>query len=370
MGRFMRGVAHTGYLRCVKPILFRFHPDTVHARTIALCRRAQRWRIILVLTRWWLAYEHPILKQTLHGITFANPVGLSAGFDKSVELLPLLESIGFGFATGGSVTGRVCIGNEKPWFHRLPKEKSLVVNVGLANQGSAAVAKRLAGDTRSKRVRMPQMISVARTNDRVSSADSGAVQDYLMGLKNLRRYATMFEINISCPNTYGGEPFTDPSRLKVLLSAIDTLKLSQPVFVKMPSNKPWKEFDALLKVVAEHNIAGVTICNLRKDRKNVEIDAEVKGNLSGLPVRELSDDLIARTYKKYGKKLTIIGVGGIFTAEDAYRKIRLGANMVALVTGLIYEGPAIVGEINDGLVRLAQADGYDNIGQAVGADVQ
>lgn len=370
MGRYLRKSVYFGYVHCVKPVLFRFHPDNVHAKTVAFGKQVAQNRAMLALTKKSLAYQHPMLEQSLHGIQLLNPVGLSAGFDKSVELVPLTEAIGFGFITTGSVTGKPCEGNAKPWFHRLPEEKSLVVNVGLANQGSVTVAKRLQSDERTAARKVPLMISVARTNDQSSSTDEQAIDDYCTGLRNLKEYPELFEINISCPNTFGGEPFTDPLRLDKLLSAIDELHLTQPVFVKMPSNKPWEELEALLAVTAQHSIQGVTVCNLRKDRSGVAVDASAKGNLSGKPVQELSDELIEKTYKAYGKHLTIIGVGGIFTAEDAYRKIKRGASMVALITGMIYEGPSIVGQINEGLVELLKKDGYTNISQAVGAGVQ
>jgi dihydroorotate dehydrogenase (fumarate) len=214
------------------------------------------------------------------------------------------------------------------------------------------------------------MLSVARTNTPASSTDRQAIADYVLGLKNLRAHADMFEINISCPNTYGGEPFTTPARLHSLLAAIDALHIRQPLFIKMPSNLPWSDYSALIGVIVRHNVQGVTISNLRKDRKGVAVDANIKGNLSGRPTKLLSDELIAKTYSKYGDKLTIIGVGGIFTAQDAYNKIKNGASLVALITCLIYEGPQITGQINRELAQLLKADDYTHISQAIGANLQ
>jgi dihydroorotate dehydrogenase (fumarate) len=184
----------------------------------------------------------------------------------------------------------------------------------------------------------------------------------------------MHEINISCPNTYGGEPFTTPELLENLLLAIDDLSLEKPVFVKMPISLEWPDFQSLLDVISRHNIQGVSIGNLLKNRSKAMISDElpdtVKGNLSGLPCREISTELIQKTYEVYGDKLTIIGIGGVFTAQDAYDKIRAGASLVAMVTGVIFEGPQVVGEINRGLVELLRQDGFSNIVEAIGHDIK
>lgn len=368
MQRVFSRATHAAYKHAAKPIMFKFSPDSVHRNLVRVARVAQRVAPVRGLLAGMWRYKSPILTQTIHGQVFPNPVGLSAGFDKNAELAPLMERVGFGFVTCGSVTGYRCDGNARPWFHRLPKEQSIVVNAGLPNMGSRAVAKRLAKDGLVRQRKVPMMLSVARTNTPASSTDQQAIADYVQGLKNLRKHADMFEINISCPNTYGGEPFTTPQRLNKLLVAIDALALHQPVFIKMPSNLPWHDYSKLLEVIVRHNVQGVTVSNLRKDRQGVVVDANVKGNLSGKPTKALSDQLIAQTYSKYGDTLTIIGVGGIFTAEDAYNKIKNGASLVALITGLIYEGPQITGQINRELEQLLKADGYTHISQAIGAN--
>jgi dihydroorotate dehydrogenase (fumarate) len=366
MKTLFRAMGHAGYVGIVKPLLFRYSPDAVHKNTALFAEKIQRIAFIRFMVSTMLRHRSSTLAQQLHGLTFENPVGLSAGFDKNVTLAPLIESLGFGFMVGGSVTGYVCAGNKKPWFHRLPENKALVVNAGLPNAGSVAVARRLDDDTLTRRRTMPLFISVARTNTPESATDAEAIRDYVLGLKNLRRHADVFELNISCPNTYGGEPFTDALRLGHLLDAVIKLKLQQPLFVKMPSNLEWPAYNALLEVIVNHGIQGVTVSNLRKDRHGISIDPSVKGNLSGKPTQALSDDLIRKTYATYGKKLTIIGVGGVFSAEDAYTKIKNGASLVALVTGLIYEGPQLAGSITKGLETLLKADGYTHISEAVG----
>lgn len=367
MSRIFRQISHSAYTHVAKPLMFRFSPDAVHERVIILARTIGRIRLVRWLLRTIWQHQSPALAQTIHGLEFTNPVGVSAGFDKNAQAVPLLESIGLGYATVGSITGRACKGNDRPWFHRLPKEKSIVVNAGLPNIGSQAISRRLATDTLTASRRIPLVISVARTNSRESSTDREAIADYVVAITRLRTFADAIELNISCPNTYGGEPFTTPGRLAKLLAAVDGLKLAQPVFVKMPSNLAWPAYDKLLATITKHNVQAVTIANLRKDREGIEVDPQVKGNLSGKPTQSRSDELIGRTYSKYGHRLTIIGVGGIFSAEDAYAKITQGASLVGLVTGLIYEGPQLIGDINEGLERRMKADGFTHISQAIGS---
>jgi dihydroorotate dehydrogenase, subfamily 2 len=370
MGYAVRKFTTLSYRSVIKPILFRTSPDTAHLKIVQMGQKISKSKVLLGILKLSWSYKNPKLVQVVQGIKYENPVGLAAGFDKNVQLGEVLENIGFGFFTGGSVTGRYCEGNPRPWFHRLPEHKALVVHAGLANIGSVAISRALRGSSYEKKRDTPLSISVARTNSMQASTLEEGINDYVLTLKNLQQYPDMFEINISCPNTYGGEPYTTPQSLEKLLTAIDKLALKQPVFIKMPSDLEWVDFSNLLEVIVRHNVAGVTISNLRKDRQGLTVPKGVMGGISGKPTQEKSDTLIYKTYLNYGKKLTIIGVGGIFTAEDAYRKIKNGASLVAMVTGLIYEGPQIIGSINSGLVKLLESDGYTNISEAIGTAVK
>lgn len=371
--RAIRQVTGWGYRHIAKPVMFRRKPDTVHHGLVRTAKRVQKVPGVRSLPNLW-AYGHEMLHTEVACITFRNPVGLSAGFDKTVEMPPMMKRVGFGWMTAGSVTLGAYEGNEKPWFHRLPNSKSLVVNAGLPSEGTKVVAERITRYPRALFTDFPLNISVAKTNSRTSVGDAAGVKDYcesLAAFDSLEQTA-MLEINISCPNTFGGEPFTTPVRLEKLLRGVDKLALTKPVFVKMPINLPPEEFDALLEVIARHHVTGVTIGNLMKDRTKVKLQDDlpdsVKGNLSGRPTKDITTELVRRTYRAYGSKLVIIGVGGIMNAEDAYEKIRAGASLVALITGLIYEGPQLVGDINHGLVRLLRRDGFDSVAQAVGTD--
>ncbi len=374
MGRTMRTVGRKGYAKIAKPLLFRQAPDASHDTMIWSARALRAIHAEQILSTW--RYKNPRLEQTILGLDFLNPVGLSAGLDKNIDLPVVAKKIGFGFEIGGSVTAQPCEGNPKPWFHRLPDEQSIVVNVGLANRGVAAAIERIMSYPHRTWRNFPLSISVAKTNSPQQVKPKDAIADYCDSLRQLEAagIVPLYEINISCPNTYGGEPFTTPARLKKLLTAVDELHLSRPVFLKMPTDKTWAQFAKLLEVADSHKVAGLTIGNLVKDRKQLVMPSalsdEVKGNLSGKPTQAVTTQLIHKTYAAYGDRFVIIGVGGIFTAEDAYAKIRAGASLVALTTALMFEGPQLPGEINEGLVRLLDRDDYVSISEAIGADHQ
>ncbi|HUC78824.1 MAG TPA: quinone-dependent dihydroorotate dehydrogenase [Candidatus Saccharimonadales bacterium] len=373
---FISNVTEKCYQKVAKPLLFMQKPDSVHERLLIIGTKIQNIRVVQNIIHFSLAYSNnSYLRQKVLGIQFINPVGLSAGFDKNFELLPLLKSVGFGFMEGGSLTFEPCIGNPKPWFYRLPKTKSLVVNAGLANEGVKTIIKRIMLYPKSTFDNFPINISVAKTNSKQASSETDAIEDYLGSLIQIKKSGVgdIITLNISCPNTYGGEPFTSPSRLEHLLKKVDRLHINKPIFIKMPSDLNWTEFDKLLQVVIKHQISGLTISNLAKDRGQIKLmdplPKSVKGNLSGKPTWDLSNNLIKQTYQKYGDRFIIIGVGGIFSAEDAYTKIKLGASLVELITGIIFEGPQLVGRINYDLVKLLKKDGYKSVHEAIGSDL-
>ena len=169
-----------------------------------------------------------------------------------------------------------------------------------------------------------------------------------------------FTVNISCPNAFGGEPFTDPKKLDALLTELDKIYTKKPIFLKLPPDLSEKQIDSILTVTRQHRVHGFIASNLTKQH------SYGKGGMSGKFVEKKANVLIAQLYKKTKGEMTIVGSGGVFSAEDAYEKIRLGASLIQLITGMIYEGPQVVSEINLGLVQLLKADGYTSISEAVG----
>lgn len=356
----------TLYRRIAKPIFFRLDPELVHDRVMRLGRIIGAFPPARVLTRMVLAYEDPILHTTVAGIRFANPVGLAAGFDKNARLGSILPSVGFGFVEFGSITGKPCAGNPRPRLWRLKKSESLVVYYGLMNDGADAISSRL----RAKTFAFPVGISAAKTNDPSTVDATTAVADYVHVLDEFRGIGDYITINISCPNAFGGEPFTDPALLDLLLTDVDT-HADKPVFLKLAVDLPMQRLDELLEVCTRHRVTGFVCSNLTKNRTNHKIHDPIVpdvGGISGKAIQHLSDEQVRYIYATTRGQYPIIGVGGIFSAEDAYRKIRLGASLVQLITGMIFEGPQLVGELNRELAALLRRDGFASVADAVGVD--
>lgn len=357
------------YRRISKPIFFKMDPENVHDRIKSIGHLLGKFQFTRLITRIVFKYRSSRLEQTIAGLKFENPIGLSAGFDKNADLLNILPDVGFGFAEIGSVTNKPYEGNPKPRLYRLPKSKALVVYYGLMNLGVEKIVPRFKKAVRTNSIRG---ISIAKTNADFTSTEAGGIQDYYDCIKYLESESVgdFYTINISCPNTFGGEPFTTKDKLERLLSKIDELEIKKPVFIKMPINLPIEEFDLLLRVAVKHNVTGIVIGNLTKVRDpeliKDEIPEHVKGGISGIPTQKLSNELISYSYKHYKEKLIIIGVGGVFSAADAYEKIKRGASLIQLITGMIYQGPQLIGQINKEMVKLLDADGFQNISQAIG----
>lgn len=355
------------YVNCLKHAFFRLDPEYIHDRMLGVGKLLGRFNPTRRLTGFFFGYRNPKLAQDVLGISFENPVGLAAGFDKNAEITDTLPEVGFGFAEVGSITGEPCPGNPKKRLWRLPKSKSLVVYYGLKNDGCEAVAKRLAGS----RFRIPIGVSIAKTNNQACADVDAGIADYAKAFETMEEVANYLTVNISCPNAFGGEPFTEPEKLEKLLARLDQIPTDKPVFLKLAADLDLGQLDAILETAKHHRVHGFVCTNLTKNRDNPKIiDREVpdKGGMSGKVVDAASDEVIRHVYSRVGSTHIVIGCGGIFSAADAYRKIRLGSTLVQLVTGMIYEGPQSVSAINQGLVKLLEKDGFRNISEAVGAD--
>jgi dihydroorotate dehydrogenase len=353
------------YSSLIKPVLFKFDAEIVHNLTTAVGEYLEDQELIKLL-----AYQNPKLSQNINGLNFVNPIGLAAGFDYDGHLARVLKNVGFGFNTVGTVTAKPYEGNPKPRLGRLPKSKSLLVNKGFKSEGVDKVIERL----NLKEIKNNLVgISVGSSNLPEINTINKAIDDYFYTLEKVKAlpYVSYLELNISCPNTSMTENFANKKNLDILLAKI---KFTKPMFIKMPNEIAIGDLDELIKVALKYPISGFVLSNLVKNRNNkffnkseIEAVANLKGNFSGRPTFENSNQLIAHVYQKFGRYTKIIGCGGVFSAADAYHKIKLGASLVQMLTGLIYEGPQVVGEINRGLVTLLERDGYSNISQAVGS---
>lgn len=350
------------YKYLIRPVLFQIDAEKVHNLVLKIGSFLGKSYVFRKSLALFYDYKNDKLQVKIKGIIFRNPVGLAAGFDKNGVITKILPSIGFGFEEIGSVTAMPCEGNLKPRLFRLPKDKALVVNYGLCNEGAEIVCKRL------KKYGIPVGINIAKTNDS-SIKGNGSVSDYCKAYQIVKDYADYITINISCPNSGDGRSFEDPKLLEKLLSKI---KIEKPVFLKISPDVDKKVLDKILVLSKKYKITGFVVTNLTYDRSLLKTDASIlnslKGGISGLCLTEKSNPLIKYIYKKTKGKFIIIGVGGIFNAEDAYEKIRNGASLVQLLTGMIYEGPGLIKKINKELVKLLKRDGFNNIQEAVGVD--
>lgn len=359
------------YKHIIKPhFVFNIPPDEAHERMIDFCKFSERTPGLMWLLRTMLNYTDPVLETNVMGLDFANPFGLSAGLDKNCQMATVLDNAGFGFETVGSTTSRPCAGNQKPWYHRLPQYDSILVHAGLANDGSEAVIAR-AEQAWTHAKSMNLSISIARTNDDLVGDLQEGIEDYHISMERAAGRSSIIEVNISCPNTRVGEPFREPEALDKLFSDLDTIKRPQPTLVKMPLNLPggWEQFKSLLDVLAEHKVDGVSIANLQKNRTGLDVPEDWQGALSGGPTYSASNDLIRRTRKAFGNRFAIAGIGGVFTPQQAYEKIRSGADLVMFITSLMYRGPQQITTLKRGLADLLKRDGFEHASDAVGADV-
>ncbi|MBT3297756.1 quinone-dependent dihydroorotate dehydrogenase [archaeon] len=360
------------YTKILRPIFFKFDPEFVHDLITEVGDLLGKTPLLKDMLDFWFNYQHPMLVQDIKGIRFNNPVGLAAGFDKDARLMNILPHVGFGHQEIGSVTAKPCKGNKKPRMWRLPRYKSIVVYYGLKNPGCQAIAKKLYG----KKFKLTLGISIAKTNCKETADLNVGIEDYYKSFRLLEPFGDYFTINISCPNAFGGLPFTDKKSFNELLTKLETVHTDKPIFIKMSPDLTDKELNDIIKVCDSHRVDGFVISNLSKKREDLNIpEKEFKaefskvgpGGLSGNLVRRKSIDMINKVYTKTEGRYIIMGVGGIFSAKDAYEMIKSGASLVQLITGMIYEGPGVIEEINRGLVKLLKKEGYNSLSEAIGA---
>lgn len=337
------------YEYILKPIFFLFNPEKVHDFMVYFGELAGKWRIGRWKISLFYGYRGKDISKVVDGIKYKTPILLSAGFDYNARLMNILPSIGLGGEEVGSVTARSCEGNPTPRLTRLVKSKSILVNKGLRNDGVNIIIGRLKKNRKVKDFVVG--VSIARTNDEKSISIEKGIEDYLYSFKRLNEenVGDYYTINISCPNSFGGEAFTNPELLQRLLTSLLTIKCNKPVYIKMPINIPWSQFNSILEIIDKSFVNGVIIGNLNKNYDDLDAKDEApqsyKGGTSGKPCFNLSTELIRKTRDLYGKRFTIIGCGGVMSVETAQEKFDAGADLVQIITGLIYHGPSLVKKI-------------------------
>lgn len=375
----------------LKKIFFRFDPEDVHDHMTSVGKTLGKYLFLRSIVSVLFSYKDKSLEQKYFDIDFINPIGLSAGFDKNAELLDIIPKVGFSFEEIGSITSLPCLGNPKPRLWRLPRSKALVVYYGLKNNGVEEIGRRIKrwqDRLKNKNEKIPIFgVSIAMTNCKENIEIENAINDFKKGVEKVVDFdiGNYITINVSCPNTQGGQPFINTSNMNELFAKISpTLQKSnsssyrKPVFIKISPDIKEENVGEIINICDKYNIDGVILSNLTKKKDNPEIKDILPpvGGVSGKPVYSLSLDLISQFYKKslnmkkerisQGWDFIIIGCGGIFNAKDAYEMIKNGASLIQMITGMIYEGPQIIGKINNGLVKLLKKDGFKNIREAIG----
>jgi len=309
------------------------------------------------------------------GLSFENPVGLAAGFDKDAKVHRPLDALGFGFVEVGTVTAHGQGGNPKPRLFRLPKDRALINRMGFNNDGSQLAQQRLAA-THSRRTGVLG-VNIGKTK---KASEDEAVADYVLSTQRLAPFADYFVVNVSSPNTPGLRDLQAVERLRPLLvavrEALDESVRDRKVslLVKIAPDLADGDVDAVADLALDLNLDGIIATNTTISRDGLlsssgEIAACGNGGLSGHPVASRSLEVLRRLYARVGSKVTLVSVGGIADAQEAWLRIRAGATLVQFYTALVYEGPSLPGKISRGLASRVQAAGLANVMEAVGADV-
>jgi dihydroorotate dehydrogenase len=369
------------YEHLLKPIFFLFDPENEHDFFVWFGEKLGATALGRALVGLFCRYRHPSLHTSVAGIEFENPIGLGAGFDKDVHLTKIMPAVGFGFMEVGAVTHHPYEGNKGLRVARLAADNSLIVYYGLKNIGAEAIIKKLPRlQNAAGEFAIPVGVNIAKTN-RADIKGPASIEDYAASYRMLSPHFSYVTLNVSCPNAQDGTLFQDPKMLDGLLAALAREEKKVPVFLKISNHLSPAEVDDILAVVKKYPfVDGFVIGNLSKRRDELsfksskkELDVIPQGGISGAPIREISTNMVRHIYSKTnaaGGKYIIIGLGGVFTAEDAYEKILAGASLVQIVTGLIYNGPTVVKRINKGLVKLLERDGYAHVAEAVGKGVR
>jgi dihydroorotate dehydrogenase len=361
------------YKKIIKPILFKFSADDVHHLFLKMGYFLGKNNISLFFCKKIFYFKDKSLNQKILGIDFENPIGLAAGFDYDADLINILPSVGFGFETIGTVTALPYSGNPRPMLGRLPKSKSLLVNKGFKNSGIDSILKKVS----SSRKKIPLGISIGSTNKPFCSLDEMIDDIYISFSKAIdSNFFDYYELNISCPNLSNVEKIEEGidtyKGLSSLLEKLSKLSFDRPVFIKMHLEKSIENTLSLIEASSEFSfVSGFIFSNLAKNRENKDFDKNEilragKGNFSGKPTEKMSNVLISAIYRRFKRRFIIIGCGGVFNGKDAYEKIKRGASLVQMITGMIYEGPSQIKNINKELVYLLKKDGYKNISEAIG----
>src|SRR5512138_3501210 len=346
-------------------LLFCLDPERAHALAHGMLQRVSP-----AAARRRRPRPAPSLAVRAFGLGLDSPLGLAAGFDKGDVSVPGLFAMGFSHVEIGTITPRPQPGNERPRLFRLPEHRALINRMGFNNEGADACAARLAAVPPEARLG-PVGVNVGRNK---ATPNEEAVSDYLACIDRLHEYADYVVVNISSPNTPGLRALQEKDQLDRLLRAcagrLAMRAPGKPLLVKLAPDLAPEALDEAVDVAVAAGASGVIATNTTLSRAGVERHprAAEQGGLSGAPLEALATSVVARCYARAAGRVPIVGVGGVMDAAGAYAKIRAGATLVQVYTGLIYGGPAFVRNVSEGLAALLARDGFASVAEAVGAD--
>jgi dihydroorotate dehydrogenase len=341
------------YKLIVRPFLFLFDPEKIHYVAFSLIRFLCKVPLGALIFRKIYQIEDKRLERKLFGITFKNPVGLAAGFDKNAVLYNELANFGFGFIEIGTVTPIGQEGNPKKRLFRLKDDAGIINRMGFNNDGLEIVIEQL-------KKNKGKLIIGGNIGKNTQTSSENYTRDYEFCFKGLHPYVDYFVLNVSCPNVGSHEKLNDKAYLFELISAIQKLNnqetIQKPILLKIAPDLNNNQLDEIIELVAETKIDGVIASNTSTTRNNLKASVSLiqeigNGGLSGQPIKEHSTKVIQYLASHSNKAFPIIGVGGIHSAEDAIEKIEAGADLVQVYTGFIYEGPGLIKQINKALLN-------------------
>ena len=341
------------YKSLVKPLLFNLDAERAHHFVFDNLRRAASVPGTKTLMRALYDFQDPRLEREVFGLKFPNPVGLAAGFDKNAALTDEMATLGFGFVEIGTVTPRPQPGNPAPRLFRLPQDEALLNRMGFNNDGAAVVAARLA--QRHNR----RLIIGGNIGKNKDTPNERAAEDYVAGFEALAEVVDYFVVNVSSPNTPNLRQLQEKKPLIELLQQVQAHNLARavprPLLLKIAPDLTDSQLDDILEIARETQLSGLVATNTTISRDNLSTEAAHvaslgAGGLSGKPLRARATEVIRYLHQKSDGGLPIIGSGGIHSAADAREKLDAGASLIQLYTGFIYEGPALVNQINRSLV--------------------
>ena len=341
------------YKLIIRPFLFLFDPEKIHYITFSLIRFLCKVPFMALIFRGLYKIEDKRLERKLFGITFKNPVGLAAGFDKNAVLFNELANFGFGFIEIGTVTPKGQEGNPKKRLFRLKEDNGIINRMGFNNDGLEIAIEQL-------KKNKGKLIIGGNIGKNTQTSSELYTRDYELCFKGLHPYVDYFVLNVSCPNVGSHAKLNDKSYLIELILAIQKLNnqeiIQKPILLKIAPDLNNNQLDEIIELVAETKIDGVIASNTSTTRDRLKASNHLlkeigNGGLSGQPIKELSTRVIKYLAQNSDKAFPIIGVGGIHSAEDALDKIEAGADLVQIYTGFIYEGPGLIKQINKALLK-------------------